>query len=46
MNLKILRAVPLLHFIPCTLIASMSSNIMEGQGANQKSESGWPTTAC
>ena len=42
-NLTILRAFPLLHFIPCTLIASMSFNIMEGQGATYKFESGRPT---
>jgi len=41
-----LRALPLLHFIPCTLIPSMSFSIMDGQGATHKSESGWPTISC
>lgn len=44
-NLMVLKPVPLIHFIPCTLIASMSFKIMEAQGANHKSETGWPTLA-
>jgi hypothetical protein len=44
-NLTILRALPLLHFTPCFLIASMSFNIMEGPGATYKSESDWTTVA-